>query len=165
MNIGQRLKEARKKAGLTQKRLAEIAGLSAGAYSTYEVGTRELSLATLVTLTKALGVSADWLLGLTDDMEIQEPVEVEAEPVPSGPYITTEAMDESGAPLINCGDAVNCIPRQAKEGDLICAMSDNRPVYGRLINGWIVPTNPAYPPVREFTPLGPVHRIIKTVVQ
>ena len=63
--FGQRLRLARKRAGLSMQALAECAspGVSAQAISKYEAGKMMPSSAVLVGLSKALGVSLDFLLG------------------------------------------------------------------------------------------------------
>lgn len=60
-----RLRQARKKIGLTQTQLANAIGMTAGGYTNYENSLREPSLATLKKIVRTLNVSADWLLGLT----------------------------------------------------------------------------------------------------
>lgn len=62
MNLGERLKSARKRAGLNMRALAERAGVSAQAISKYERGLDIPSSAVSIRLAKALGVSLEWLL-------------------------------------------------------------------------------------------------------
>lgn len=59
-----RLLEALKRKGWSQKELAERTGLTPSAISLYVNGLRLLGQNTIVKLCKALGVSADWLLGI-----------------------------------------------------------------------------------------------------
>ncbi len=62
--IGQRVKQLRSGAGLTQQGLAVAAGLSVSVVSQIEQGTNEdPRLSTLVALARALGVSLDNLAG------------------------------------------------------------------------------------------------------
>ena len=65
MNL--RLKEARRRKGLSQSELAELAHVSRQAYSLYERDLRRPNWETMAVFAKALGVSVDYLLGLTDD--------------------------------------------------------------------------------------------------
>src|ERR671919_418515 len=58
--VGRRLREAREKAGLSQRQLA-FAGCSPAYISRIEAGDRTPSLQLLRELGKRLGVSADWL--------------------------------------------------------------------------------------------------------
>ena len=60
MEIGRRLKKARKEAGLTQAALARISGVDQARISGLETGTQEQSVY-LVELALALGVDAGWL--------------------------------------------------------------------------------------------------------
>ena len=60
--IGQRIKAAREQAHITQSELAKIIGLSTHYVSAIERGIKTPKLETFVAITKALGISADWLL-------------------------------------------------------------------------------------------------------
>lgn len=60
--VGQRLRAIRKKRGLTQERLAELAGISPQHCSGIETGAAKVSLPTLVNLSNVLNVSMDELL-------------------------------------------------------------------------------------------------------
>lgn len=62
-----RLAELRKKAGLSQGKLAQGLGISQNAVSQYENGTREPTLAKLKELADFFGVSVDYLLGDDND--------------------------------------------------------------------------------------------------
>jgi transcriptional regulator with XRE-family HTH domain len=66
-NIGNRLRYARTMRGLSQSRLAETLGVSFQQIQKYENGTNALAAAKLAALTRYLGVSADFLLGLASD--------------------------------------------------------------------------------------------------
>jgi transcriptional regulator with XRE-family HTH domain len=59
--LGDRLKELRDKAGLTQTDLAAKSGLSLGVIHDYEQGKREPTLRSAVKLAAALGVSVEVL--------------------------------------------------------------------------------------------------------
>lgn len=61
-----RLKELRKKKGLTQKELAEKIGIQQGGYTNWETGKREPKLETVVELAKILEATTDYLLGFDD---------------------------------------------------------------------------------------------------
>lgn len=61
--FGERLAKIRAMSGLTQVELAEKAKLQKTCISHFEAGRREPSLETLIKIVKALGVSADVLLG------------------------------------------------------------------------------------------------------
>ena len=63
-NIGQKIKELRKKNDLTQEKLADYLGVSYQAVSKWETGVNTPDLSLIGPLTKLLHVSADELLGL-----------------------------------------------------------------------------------------------------
>lgn len=62
-SVGKRLKEVRKKLGLTQKQIADECAISQTTYSNYELGLYPISSITLYTFCKNHKVSADLLLG------------------------------------------------------------------------------------------------------
>ena len=65
MNL--RLQEARERKRLSQKALADLAHVSPQAYSMYERDLRRPDWETMILLARVLGVSVDYLLGLTED--------------------------------------------------------------------------------------------------
>jgi transcriptional regulator with XRE-family HTH domain len=65
--FGQRLREVRADAGLSQDTLAERAGVHATAIGRMERGGREPRLATILRLARALGVQPGTLLDELDD--------------------------------------------------------------------------------------------------
>ena|SRR5258706_10118455 len=64
---GERLREAREKKGLFQRELAALSDLDETQVSRYENGKIEPSLRFLEAFARNLDVSADYLLGITDD--------------------------------------------------------------------------------------------------
>lgn len=62
MNISDKLKDARKNAGLTQAQLAEKLGITAQSYSQYETGKRHPKLITIEKIAAALKVPLNVLL-------------------------------------------------------------------------------------------------------
>lgn len=72
-NIGQRIKELRKKNDLTQEKLADYLGVTYKSVSKWECGLTAPDLALIVPLSKALGVSTDELLGAKEaDTRLEE---------------------------------------------------------------------------------------------
>jgi transcriptional regulator with XRE-family HTH domain len=67
--IGRRLREARRRRGLTQAEVAEQIGVDQTLVSNYERGAARLHGALVAGLAKTLRVSADELLGLKDSRE------------------------------------------------------------------------------------------------
>jgi transcriptional regulator with XRE-family HTH domain len=68
---GERIKSARRKAGLTQRELAEKLHVSAGAVGQWETGGVPAT-ERLPTLAGVLGVSLDWLLGKSSTLSNPE---------------------------------------------------------------------------------------------
>ena len=62
-SIGERLRAARDRAGLTLDQMAEASGLSKAHLSRLESGERQPSIAALLDLSAALGVQVNALLG------------------------------------------------------------------------------------------------------
>jgi len=69
--LGERLHLARRRLGLSQVELATQAGISPTTLNRVELGRQKLYVETLVTLARLLGVSVDYLVGLTDDDHAQ----------------------------------------------------------------------------------------------
>ncbi len=65
--FSQRLKELRRERGLTQQGIAGLLNIKQQSYIRYEYGTGEPSLNTLIKLTQIFEVTADYLLGISDD--------------------------------------------------------------------------------------------------
>ena len=65
-NFNDNLKEARLKRNLSQKEVADQIGVSKSTYSLYESGNREPSVQTIKKIADVLNVSADELLGLSE---------------------------------------------------------------------------------------------------
>lgn len=76
-----RIKAIRKERKLTQKQMAELLSTTERNYQYYEAGAREPNLETLVDIAHELGVSADYLVGLSD-------------------YPVSVALDKKGNPYI-----------------------------------------------------------------
>ena len=62
------LRDLREDKDLAQKEIADILGMKQQQYSNYERGARELPLPHLITLCKYYNVSADYILGLPENM-------------------------------------------------------------------------------------------------
>ena len=66
LTLGQRLKKALDDKGMMQKELAAEIGVNEMAISRYVHGGRMVSVSILIDICKALNVSADYLLGLSE---------------------------------------------------------------------------------------------------
>lgn len=64
--VGKRIKESRKIAGLTQKEVASILMMTQQQYSRFETGIFELDYSQLIQISKLFNVSAVYLLELKD---------------------------------------------------------------------------------------------------
>ena len=62
----ERFRQFRLERGITQAQVAEMLGISQQQYFKYEKGINELPIRYLSVICKAYGISADWLLGLTN---------------------------------------------------------------------------------------------------
>lgn len=73
--FSQRLKEARKRCGFSQEKLAQsLDGVSTPTVHRWEVGAREPSFKVLKDLATLLGVTCDWLLGESEELRSLRPV-------------------------------------------------------------------------------------------
>ena len=69
MMIEERLYEIRKKNALSQKQVADLLGVPQQQYSRYENGKFDIPVRYVITLCKFYGISADWLLGLKEELQ------------------------------------------------------------------------------------------------
>ena len=70
--LSKRLDELKVSRNLLQKQVAEGAGVPLRTYQRYENGEREPSASTLIALADFFNVSADYLLGRTDNPHFQK---------------------------------------------------------------------------------------------
>lgn len=66
-----RIRDLREDSDLTQKKLAEILGMSQTGYSKYETGENDVPTGILIKLSRYYGVSIDYILGETDNPKKQ----------------------------------------------------------------------------------------------
>lgn len=70
MNMyGERLKEYRKRNGLTQNAMAEKLSMPQSNYSRLEKGEQDIKLSMIENICVSLDISADWFLGFSDEYE------------------------------------------------------------------------------------------------
>lgn len=69
MDVIQNLRIIRTKKGYSQMDIAEVLGTTQQQYSKYENGQNEIPVRHVITLCKFYGISADWLLGLKEEMQ------------------------------------------------------------------------------------------------
>ena len=70
--FGERIKECRKNINKTQRDVAVDLDMTEGGYKNYELGNREPNHETTVKIADYFGVSVDYLLGRTDNPNIQK---------------------------------------------------------------------------------------------
>lgn len=63
ITMGKRIKEIRKKKGITQEKLAELTGLSSAHISNIETAHTKVSLSSAVSIANALKISLDEIVG------------------------------------------------------------------------------------------------------
>ena len=66
MDVVYNMKKVRIEKGFSQMDIAEVLNTTQQQYSKYENGQNEIPVRHVITLCKFYGVSADWLLGLTE---------------------------------------------------------------------------------------------------
>lgn len=69
MDVIQNLRTIRIKKGYSQMDIAEILNTTQQQYSKYENGQNEIPVRHVITLCKFYSISADWLLGLKEELE------------------------------------------------------------------------------------------------
>lgn len=69
MDYMNNLRMLRAKHKLSQSEIAEILETTQQHYSCYENGKNEIPVRHIIKICKHFGISADWLLGLTEDAE------------------------------------------------------------------------------------------------
>ncbi|WP_446002497.1 helix-turn-helix domain-containing protein [Weissella viridescens] len=70
--MGNRLKELRESQQMSARQVSYKLGLSQNMYSSYERGEKEPTISTLKKIARLFNVSADYLLGLTDEKWTQK---------------------------------------------------------------------------------------------
>lgn len=68
MDIVNNLRKIRRQRNLSQEEIAAVLNTTQQQYSKYENGYNEIPVRHVITLCKFYGISADWLLGLTDEI-------------------------------------------------------------------------------------------------
>lgn len=66
-NYTKRIRDLREDMDLTQSQVAKVLHTTQGYYSKYELGKREIPLHHIITLCKLYDVSADYILGFTNE--------------------------------------------------------------------------------------------------
>ncbi|SDF71222.1 helix-turn-helix domain-containing protein [Sporomusa acidovorans] len=72
MDFSQRLKELRQSKKVRQKDLAELFNITPRTWRFYEAGKREPNIASLIKIADYFGISIDFLVGRTDNPQINK---------------------------------------------------------------------------------------------
>jgi len=98
--IGERIRDARARAGLTQQELGGRCGVSRAAVAQWENGTTQPSLAHLRRVADGLGVWVSWLTGESEDPEggAQAALASRGRPVPVIDYVQAGAWNAVADP-------------------------------------------------------------------
>ena len=72
MKYIKRIRDLREDHDMTQQQLADILGTSQTMYARYERGANELPIHHLLTLCKVYRVSADYILGLSEECDMKK---------------------------------------------------------------------------------------------
>ena len=94
--FGDRLRSLRKEKGLTQKEIGALLGVSADSIGKYESGDRTPEPNDIIILAKFFGVSADYLLGISD---IRQPPTINDEDLPPDWLNEVEFIRRAGTKL------------------------------------------------------------------
>ena len=62
IEIGQRLRQRRQELGLTREKMSELADIGIGYYGQLEVGTSQMSIDTLIKLSRSMHLSMEYIL-------------------------------------------------------------------------------------------------------
>ena len=110
MTLAERLKNERKKIGLSQTEFADKLGMNARTYASYERGERDISTAVLLNICKALNISSDTLLGNS-----------EVKPTQSKSLTPTNiTANTKPVPLVGrCAAGLNCHAEDNIEGYIL----------------------------------------------
>lgn len=73
-----KLREYRKRSGLTMKKLGEMVGASEASISQYETGRVEPDIELMIKMSNVLGITVDNLIGRTEETETEKPITDEA---------------------------------------------------------------------------------------
>lgn len=106
--IGERIKAAREKAGLTQTELGQMIGTTGVSIMRYEKGLRDVKQSTISKIAEKLNVSPAYLMGWTD--EIQGTYQK-----PRGERIPTDNPDDRYPYLLNKELHGELAPEEAEE--------------------------------------------------
>lgn len=101
MLLSKKIKEARKRAGLTQKELGVRAGMSEAMIGQYETGYRRPKYKTLERIAAAMDLSVEYFLENRDDPDVHE---ILVEDFCASSYALLEKLRAVGWKELTCGE-------------------------------------------------------------
>jgi len=113
MTMGERIKELRKKSGMTQTDLAKKLGVTKGTISTWETGSRSPSFEVIDELCDMFHASMDYIMGRTDVNSFHEMTEEDIDQL--GKWSVEEDLSEYALKYARLDE----YGRQAVEGLII----------------------------------------------
>lgn len=69
--VGREIRQYRRAAGLTQKQVADIIGVTGAQFHRYETGATRITASRLIAIANALGVRADTLLAAASSVDME----------------------------------------------------------------------------------------------
>lgn len=172
MTVGQRIKEARKIAKLTQRELAEKAGTATGTIQQYELGKRQPRLQQLRQIAQVLDADVVYLISGQTSAEVGQGIlaqaEAEAKYYVKGRFAEAETWksrkDEIGEDLAKLNDdgQIEAVKRvkeltrldEYRRGTELSPLSAGIKVYGEGPTGSFLPVSqpPSAPPQSPLAP-------------
>jgi transcriptional regulator with XRE-family HTH domain len=76
--VGREIRQYRRAAGLTQKQVADIIGVTGAQFHRYETGATRITASRLIAIANALGVRADTLLAAASSVDMEPAVSTPA---------------------------------------------------------------------------------------
>lgn len=92
--FSERLRAARTDRSMTQENLSDASGVAREMIARYENQRAFPAIETLIKLAQILGVTTDYLLGLTDDPQFEQPATIAARPSADMPPIQPDRLEE-----------------------------------------------------------------------
>ena len=92
--LAARIKALRESRGLTQADVAKLRNITQSAVAKQEMGDRALGDEGLVWYARYFNVTTDYLLGLTNDSQFEQPATIAARPTAGMPPISEDRLNE-----------------------------------------------------------------------
>lgn len=142
MQLGERIKALRQKRGLTQVQLCRIIGVSNVSLQHWESGSRAPSIAAVIELSKAFGVTVDYLLGVDIRQDVKDATLLTQEE--SALLDNYRVLDSHGRTIVNtiCQLERARIDSEPKRKEKIVRLHNQTP--SRYIPRYLTPSAAGY---------------------